>query len=166
MKNSSSVSPEPWTENRKSEMCKLSNQSSDSFKRRTFQKSRLCACVSAGAGRCTCDLNVTWVCAGVYLGRKPGLVRRGENVRQTKIMFRVFILFVYIQCSFLSPCVKDFFSLHFFIVMLCIPMNNKDWFGIFNLFSLISAEGRERDWLIHKPMCHFFLNYALHTDEQ
>ena len=47
----------------------------------SFSSDEECVCVCICAHACTHVLNVTYVCAGVCLWKKPGRARGGENVK-------------------------------------------------------------------------------------
>ena len=81
----------------------------------------MCVCVCVHACGCTHVLNITYVCLGVCMSvEEAGAAERGRECEsETKIIFYVFILFIYFTCSFLSRCVSFVFK-----YLLCIILNN------------------------------------------
>ena len=93
----------------------------------------MCVCVCARARACECTrvLNITHVFAGVCLWKKPGRAIGGENVRVRYIhifLLRFILFYCYLKRIFLS--LEPMCQRNIFIFMLCILMNNKDWFDL------------------------------------
>ena len=93
---------------------------------------RVYVCVCARARSCvrvcgcTRDLNITHVFAGACLWKKPEQARGGENVRVKSMhifLLRFILFYCYFKYTFLS--LESMCQRKFFILMLCILMNNK-----------------------------------------